>query len=87
VPLFPTVNLFSCHTVDGSEDFKTVTAEVIMSKNMPGNMGIRNLSGVTWYVTGSDGKPVPKGTNEVVKVASGLTIDFGKNLTAEIVGN
>lgn len=87
VPLFPTVKLFACHTVEGSEDFKTPTAEVIVSKNNPGNLGIRNLSDVTWYATGSDGKPVPKGKGEVVKVASGLKIDFGKNLTAEIIGN
>jgi serine/threonine protein kinase len=87
VPLYPTVKLFSCHTVEGSEDFKSPTAEVIVSKNNPGNMGIRNLSDVTWYVTGPDSKPVPKGKGEVVKVASGLQINFGKNLIAEIIGN
>lgn len=87
VPLIPNVNLFACHTVEDSEDFKTPTAEVIVSKNNPGTMGIRNLSDVTWYVIGSDGKSVPKGKNEVVKVASELKIDFGKDLTAEIVGN
>jgi serine/threonine protein kinase len=87
VPLYPTVKLFSCHTVEGSEDFKTSTAEVIVSKNNPGTMGIRNLSDTTWYVTGPDGKQVPKEKGEVVKVASGLQINFGKTLTAEIVGN
>jgi len=87
VPIYPTVKLFACHTVEGSEDFKKPTAEVIVSKNNPGNMGIRNLSDVIWYVTGPDGKSVPKGKGEVVKVASGLQINFGKNLIAEIVGN
>ena len=86
VPLLPNVKLYACHTIDGSEDFKTCTAEVIVSKNNPGSMGIRNLSDVTWYVTGPDGKAVPKGKDEVVKVASGLQINFGKNLVADIVG-
>ncbi|MCL1921424.1 MAG: hypothetical protein FWG50_10190 [Kiritimatiellaeota bacterium] len=87
VPVYPTVKLFSCHTVDCNDDFKTPTAEVIVSKNNPGSMGIRNLSDTTWYVSGADGKSVPKGRDEVVKVASGLKIDFGDNLVAEIIGN
>jgi serine/threonine protein kinase len=87
VPLYPAVNLYACHTISDSEDFKTVTAEVIVSKNNPGSIGVRNLSDITWYVAGADGKSIPKGKDEVVKIASGLTIDFGKNLTAEIVGN
>ena len=87
VPIYPAVRLFACHTVDGSEDFKTPAAEVIVSKNNPGSMGIRNLSDATWYVTGADGKPAPKATGEVVKAASGISINFGKGLAADIVGN
>ncbi|MDR1135432.1 MAG: serine/threonine-protein kinase [Clostridiales Family XIII bacterium] len=87
VPLYPAMNLFACHTVSDSEDFKTSTAEVIVSKNNPGNMGIRNLSDVTWYVTGADGVQAPRAKGEVLKIASGLSINFGKNLIAEIVGN
>ena len=87
VPMYPTVNLYSCHTIAGSEDFKMPTAEVIVSKNNPGSMGIRNISDITWYVTGVDGKTVPKGKGEVIKIASGLQINFGKNLIAEIIGN
>ena len=86
VPIYPDVKLYACHTLEGSEDFHTPTAEVILSKDRA-SMGIRNLSNMTWYVIGADNKPVPKGPGDVVKVASGLKIDFGKNLTAEIVGN
>jgi len=87
VPLFPGVNLNPCHTVDGDLDFKTPVAEVIVSKNNPGSMGIRNMSNVSWYAVGADGKQVPKGNGEVVKVASGIKINFGKNHEAEIIGN
>ena len=87
VPLYPTMNLYACHTIDDSEDFRTPTAEIIVSKNNPGNMGIKNLSETTWYVTGADGKSVPRGMGEVVKVASKLMINFGNNLTAQVIAN
>ena len=81
------MKLFSFHTVDCNDDFKTPTAEVVVSKSNPGSMGIRNLSDTTWCVSGADGKSIPKGKDEVVKVANGLKIDFGNNLVAEIIGN
>jgi ribosomal protein S27E len=87
VPIYPKVTLYACHTVEGCEDFKMPTAEVIVSKSNPGAMGIRNLSDTTWYVAGADGKPSPRGCGDVIKVASGLRINFGNNLTAEIIGN
>ena len=87
VPLYPAVNLYACHTINDSEDFRTTTAEVIVSKSNPANLGIRNLSDITWYAAGKDGKAIPAGINEVVKIAGGLTINFGNNLTAEIVAN
>jgi len=87
VPLFPTANLYPCHTVDGSDDFKNPVAEVIVSTKKAGYMGIRNLSNTTWQITGADGTPVPKGNGEVVTIASGLKINFGKNIEAEIIGN
>jgi len=87
VPLFPTANLYPCHTVDGSDDFRNLVAEVIVSTKKAGYMGIKNLSDTTWHVTGADGKPAPKGRDEVVTIASGLKINFGKNFEAEIIGN
>ena len=87
VPLYPTVNLYACHTVNDSEDFRTKTAEVIVSRNNPAHMGLRNLSDITWYATGADGKSVPAGKNEVVRIADKLIINFGNNLTAGIIAN
>jgi len=87
VPLYPGVELFASHTIADSEDFRTKTAEVIVNPKDPKLIGIRNLSDVTWYITGSDGKPAPKGKNEVVRIVSGITIDFGRTHTAEIIGN
>lgn len=87
VPLYPNVKLYPCHTVGDSDDFKIPTAEVIVSKDGTNTMGLRNLSNVTWTITGLDGKSVPKGKGEVVKIASGLRIHFGNNIEAEIIGN
>jgi len=86
VPLFPGVNLYPCHTVDDNGDFKNPVAEVIVNKNDPSKIGIRNLSNVTWYAAGADGKPAPKGNNEVVTIASGIKIRFSQNVEAEIIG-
>jgi DNA-binding helix-hairpin-helix protein with protein kinase domain len=87
VPLYPGSELFACHTIADNEDFRTKTAEVIVSKSDPKQIGIRNLSDATWFVTGADGKPAPKGKNEVVRITGGVTIDFGRTHTAEIIGN
>ena len=87
VSLFPGVSLYPCHTVDGSNDFKNPVAEVIASTKKVGYMGLKNLSDTTWYITGVDGKQVPKGNGEVVTIASGLKINFGNDVEAEIIGN
>ena len=87
VPIYPGVNLYACHTADGSEDFRAATAEVIVSKNNPGNLGLKNLSNAAWYATGQDGRQIPVNKNEVVRIAGQLAVNFGNNMAAEIVKN
>ena len=84
VPLFPAQYLYACHTVNDSEDFGTVTAEVVASKNNRGHIGLKNLSEYSWYVSGNDGKSSPISKNDVIKIESGAIIDFGRGLTGEI---
>ncbi|MCL2089419.1 MAG: serine/threonine-protein kinase [Oscillospiraceae bacterium] len=87
LPLLPGTNLYPCHTMTGSGDFINPSAEVVVSKNNPASMGIRNLSESVWYAIGADQKQIPKAKGEVVKIASGIKINFGKNTEAEIIGN
>jgi len=85
VPLFPGVVIYPYHTVVGNHDFKSPVAEIIASKKKVGYIGIRNLSDTTWYVIGENGKQTPKGNGEVVTIAIGTKIDFGRNLAGEII--
>jgi len=86
VPLYPGNTLYASHTVDGNNDFRERVAEIIASPKKPGVIGIRNLSDVTWYVQGEDGKQQPKGKNEVVKISIGTQIDFGRHF-GEIIAS
>jgi serine/threonine protein kinase len=87
VPLLPGVNLYRCHTQANSENFKEVTAEVILNKKEPGAMGLRNLSDAAWYYTGADDQQISKKKDEVIRIKSGIKIIFGNNAQAEIIGN
>jgi serine/threonine protein kinase len=86
VPLFPGNKLYACHTVDSSDDYNTLTGEVVMNKNNPALWGIKNLSDFTWYMTIEQGgtKAIKKG--EVVPVASNIQIQFS-GITGKIDKN
>jgi serine/threonine protein kinase len=84
VPLFPGVKLYACHTVDGNDDYNTVTGEVILNKNNPSLWGIKNLSQDSWFmapVTG-DGKNIEN--NSVIPIATNLSIQF-KGIAGKII--
>jgi serine/threonine protein kinase len=55
VPLFPGKKLYACHTNSTSDDYATITAEVVMNKNNPSLWGIKNLSPDTWKMKTPDG--------------------------------
>jgi len=87
IPLYPGIKLFACQTIADSEDFKTITAEVITNPRDPKILGLKNMSDKVWTVTGADGTTAPKGKNEVIRIANGIIIDFGRNNTAKILAN
>lgn len=83
--IYPGVKLYACHTMGRDDDFRTVTAEIIESRNPRGILGIRNLSDVTWYNVGPDGTQAPVRKSEVVKAEKGRKINFGNNIVGEIL--
>jgi DNA-binding helix-hairpin-helix protein with protein kinase domain len=76
VPLFPGVKLYACHTIDGNDDYNTITGEVIMNKNNPALWGIKNLSGTSWYMTSASGEGKTIDNGAVVPIASNLSVQF-----------
>ena len=87
IPLYPGAKLFACQTIADSDDFKTPTAEVIPNPNNPKVIGIRNLSDIAWIVTGTNGEASSKKKGEVIRLESGVKINFGRNHVAEISSN
>jgi hypothetical protein len=87
IPLYPGAKLFECQTVSDSDDFKKVTAEVVTNPRDPKVLGLKNLSDNRWLVTAPDGNTAQKGKEEVIKITSGIKIDFKGTHTAEITAN
>ncbi|GMO51962.1 MAG: hypothetical protein Ta2G_09750 [Termitinemataceae bacterium] len=73
--------LYACHTDADSDDFKTITAEIVKNEN--GVYELKNRSKKTWLVIGVDGKQVSKGANKTVSLDKGVQIIFG-NVTGVI---
>jgi serine/threonine protein kinase len=84
VPLFPGVKLYACHTQNTSDDYNTVSGEVIMNKNNPSLWGIKNLSSDIWRMTMESGESKNIESGAIVPVAGNLQIQF-KGINAKII--
>ncbi len=76
VPLFPGVKLYRCHTDSDSDDYRTVTGEVLRNQKQPSVWGLRNLSDTQWSVEYRDGTIKPLGRGEVALVTKLEKIHF-----------
>lgn len=76
IPLYENCRLYACNTKKGSDDFNTVTGEVIENALHKGVFGIKNLSGETWSVTlsGKGTKTIDSGKG--FPIMNGIVIDF-----------
>jgi len=76
VYLFPHNKLYQCHTDRDSDDYKSVTGEVLQNKNDRGMWGIKNLSSLVWQYSFADspGKAVPP--DGVVLIRDGARLEF-----------
>ncbi|MCL2187067.1 MAG: hypothetical protein FWB86_14645, partial [Treponema sp.] len=84
VPLFPGEKLYACHTIDGNDDYSTITGEVTVNKKDASLWGIKNLSGDTWYITPENGEVKNIDNNSVVPIALNLEIQF-KEIKGKII--
>ncbi len=85
VILTPGKNLYACHTLYDSDDYKQVTGEVVSSKNNPNVLGLRNCTGQRWEATiptTRERRPVEPG--KVIKIGKGLKINFGNGNIGDI---
>ena len=85
VVMFPGKKTFSFHTKSHSDDFTTVTGEVIQNKNNPNLWGLRNLSSDIWICTMPDGTSKNVNTSQVIPAFKDVKIGFAGGVKGEIV--
>jgi hypothetical protein len=76
VPLFPGKKLYACHTINDSDDYNTVTGEIIMNKNNPALWGIKNLSQDKWEMILSSGERKAINSGDVIPIGAEIEIVF-----------
>lgn len=82
--MYPGQKSYVCHTKSNSDDFTTITGEVIQNKNNPNLWGLRNLSPEVWLCTLPDGSTKNVNKNEVVPVFKDVKITFSGGIKGEI---
>lgn len=85
VVMFPGQKTYNFHTHPHTDDFVTITGEVIQNKNNPNLWGLRNLSPDVWFYTMPDGTSKSIKNNEVVPIFKDITIGFAGGVKGEIV--
>lgn len=83
--MFPGQKSYACHTRKDSDDFTTITGEVIQNKSNPNLWGFRNLSQDLWLYTMPDSTTKNVHLNEVVPVLKEVKITFASGLKGEII--
>ena len=83
VPLYQGRKFYSCETNNASDDFQTVTGEVVENRLKKGMLGIKNLSGNVWRVKMPDGNFYNIESERGFPIWNDLEIDFG-GITAKI---
>jgi serine/threonine protein kinase len=76
VYLFPHNKLYKCHTDRDSDDYKTVTGEVVQNKKNRGLWGIRNLSDTVWQYLYRDIPAKAVHMDSVAPIREGARIGF-----------
>ena len=72
--------LYANLTVLDSEDYHTVTGEVIENKQYPGIFGLRNEGDVPWIITYESGKTKTLKKGETTGIDFNMKIEFGKGI-------
>lgn len=78
--------LFACHTVYDSDDYKEITGSVITSKSNPGVLGLKNRTSHEWEaINPANGERKAIESGKAFKIRNGLRIDFGHDNIGEIL--
>ncbi|MDE6777250.1 MAG: protein kinase, partial [Oscillospiraceae bacterium] len=84
VPLYLGYKFYACETEKNSDDFETVTGEVVENKLRAGMLGVKNSSGKTWRVKMPDGNFYSTPSGKGFPLWENLEINFGDGIIAKI---
>lgn len=76
IPVYQGRKFYACETELASDDFQTVTGEVVENKLKPGMLGVKNLSNKIWNVKMPDGNFYKIEPGKGFPLWGGLEIDF-----------
>ena len=85
VVMVPGKQVYACHTVGDSDDFREVRGEIIASRSDPSILGLRNKSDNVWTAILPNGAAKPYDRDQVIKLGRGLKINFGNGNEGEII--
>lgn len=83
IPLYIGCKFYACDTGKASDDFQTVTGELIENKLKPGVLGIKNMSDKIWKVKMPDGNFYNVASGKGFPLWKDVEIDFG-GITAKL---
>jgi hypothetical protein len=63
-----------------------MVAEVSVHPRHPGVIGLKNAGAATWYARLRDGSVQPVEPQRNVRLAGGISIDFGGGIQGAVVG-
>ena len=84
VVMQPQKNIYACHTIYDSDDFREVKGEIIASRQNPSIVGLKNDSDNNWTAILPNGVSKVYTNGQVIKLRKGLKIGFGNGNEAEI---
>ena len=85
VALIPGKKIYACHAQYDSDGFREARGEVVASRNNPAVLGLRNDSNDIWEATLPNGTSKGYPNGQVIKIGTGLKINFGNGNVAEII--
>lgn len=77
-------NIYACHAVYDSDDFRAIKGEVITSRQDPTLVGLKNISDNSWTAILPNGVSKSYTKEQVIRLGRGLKINFGDGNEAEI---
>jgi RsiW-degrading membrane proteinase PrsW (M82 family) len=86
VPLLPGARIDLATIPALGERARGLLGEVSVHPRNPGVIGLKNTGGATWYARLRDGSVQPVEPQRNVRLASGVSIDFGGGIHGAIVG-